>query len=330
MTSNAADRLLDPQAMLNLISAISNETSSAMAMRPSHACREQARPEQELRQLGDSGRHAPLARRRFVKRIVRATSLSAAAAVAATTLLESSAKAAIIADDDPRLATSRGTYTGATGEIGYYLAMPADTTAALPAITVLHEDCGLDEHIEDVTRRIALAGFVAIAPDFLSPHGGTPADEAAARQLIGEAGDAQTIGDAVAAIRFLEAHPATTGKIGVTGLCWGGDLAHRAAVAVPELGATVAWHGKPPPAEDAAKVRSPLMMHQAALDRRTTAAVTDYAAALDAAGVAYTLFIYEGVNGAFQNDTNQASYVPATAALAWQRTIDFFKAKLAT
>jgi carboxymethylenebutenolidase len=239
------------------------------------------------------------------------------------------AEAAIVAETDPRLATSRATFTGATGEVGAYLAMPADTLGPLPAIGVFHDDCGLGEHIEDVTRRLALAGFVVIAPDFLSPHGGTPASDADARRLIGEAGAAETIGDAVAAIRFLEAHPATTGKVGVTGSCWGGDLVHRAAIAVPELGAAVAWHGNPPPAEEAASVQAALMLHHAERDPRTDVAVTAYAAALEAAGVTHTLFVYEGVDEAFEDDTNEARYDPTAAALAWQRTIDFFQAKLA-
>ena len=260
--------------------------------------------------------------------MAQATGFSAAA-IAANAMLDSKAKAAIVADDDPQLVTSRATYTGATGEVSCYLAMPADTLGPLPAIGVFHEDCGLGAYIEDVTRRIALAGFVAIAPDFLSRHGGTPSSEAAARRLIGEAGAEATVGDAVAAIRFLEAHPATTGKVGVTGFCWGGDLVHRATIAVPELGAAVAWHGNPPPAENAASIQSPLMLHHAERDPRTNAVVADYAAALDDAGVTYTLFVYEGVQEAFEDDTNQARYNPAAAALAWQRTIDFFTAKLA-
>ena len=284
---------------------------------------------QELRQLGRTGSHAVLDRRRFVECMAQVTGFSAAA-VAANAMLDRTAKATIIATDDPRLTTSRATYTGATGEVDCYLAMPSDATVPLPAICVFHDDCGLEEHIEDVTRRLALTGFVVIAPDFLSPQGGTPPTDAAARRLIREAPADETLGDAVAAIRFLQTHPASTGKVGVTGSCWGGDLTHRAAVTVPELSAAVAWHGAPPPAEDATRITAPLMLHHAEQDPRTTTIVADYAAVLEAAGVTYTLFVYEGVNEAFEDDTNQARYNPAAAALGWQRTIDFFKATLDT
>jgi carboxymethylenebutenolidase len=252
------------------------------------------------------------------------------AAAVATTAIRSvgDAEAAMIAADDPRLATNRTTYDGVTGVVSCYLAMPSDATGPLPAICVFHDDCGLGEHIQDVCRRLALAGFLVIAPDFLSSQGGTPASDAAARRLIAEAHAAETLGDAVAAIRFLETHPATTGNVGVTGSCWGGDLTHRAAVTASGLCAAVAWHGAPPPAEDATKIEAALMLHHAEQDPRTGTIVADYAAVLDAAGVTYTLFVYEGVNEAFEDDTNQARYNPAAAALGWQRTIDFFKAKL--
>lgn len=300
-----------------------------MATPPSRAGPVQAATKQQTRQPGEAGSRAPLDRRRFVQRMGLATAFGAATVAAGGMRGGSDVEAAIVASDDPRLATSRTSYPGATGEVGCYLAMPADSTGPLPAIGVFHEDCGLVERIEDVTRRIALAGFVAIAPDFLSRQGGTPASKATARRLIGEPHATPTIGDAVAAIRFLEAHPTTTGKVGVTGFCWGGDLTHRAAVAVPELDAAVAWHANPPPVEYAASVQAALMMHHAERDPRIETAVAAYAAALDAAGVAHTLFVYEGVEMAFEDDTNQARYDPAAAALAWQRTIDFLQVKLA-
>jgi carboxymethylenebutenolidase len=209
-----------------------------------------------------------------------------------------------------------------------YLAMPAERDGPLPAIVVIHENRGLNPHIEDVARRAALEGFIVLAPDFLAPLGGTPADEDAARNLIRELDAAATVENAVAAVRFLQAHAATTGAVGVTGFCWGGALTNQTAVAVPDLGAAVAWYGRQPSADQAALIRAPLMLHYAGLDERINEGIPAYTAALDAAGVSYTMHMYEGANHAFHNDTNAARYDQAAAELAWQRTIDFFKANL--
>ncbi len=285
-------------------------------------------PPQEWIRLYDAYTHEHLDRRRFIDRMVQVTGGTAAATAAIAILENNYAKAALIDPADPRLTTERVTFEGATGPVQGYLARPADAAGPLPGIVVIHENRGLNPHIEDVARRAALEGFVALAPDFLSPLGGTPADEDEARNLIGQLDGAETVANSAAAVRFLASHDATTGQIGVTGFCWGGALTNRTAVAVPELGAAVAWYGGQPSAEDTAKIQAPLMLHYAELDERINAGIPAYEQALQAAGVTYTLHMYEGTNHAFHNDTNEARYDQAAADLAWSRTIDFFRQHL--
>ncbi len=287
-----------------------------------------ARLRQEWIKLYDAYTHEHLDRRRFIDRMVQVTGGTAAAAAAIAMLESNYAKAAIVAPDDPRLTIERVTFTGATGDMTGYLAMPADATEPLPGIVVIHENRGLNPHIEDITRRAALEGFVALAPDFLSPLGGTPADEDQAREMIGQLDGTQTVANSAAAVRFLADHEATTGRIGVTGFCWGGALTNRTAVAVPELGAAVAWYGGQPGAEDAARIQAPLMLHYAELDERINAGIPAYEAALQAADIPYTLHMYAGTNHAFHNDTNEARYNQEAAELAWSRTIAFFEEHL--
>jgi carboxymethylenebutenolidase len=286
------------------------------------------RVQQEWIRLYDAYTHEHLDRRKFIDRMVQVTGGTAAATAAIAVLENNYAAAAQVAPDDTRLVTERVTFEGATGELSGYLVIPADAQGPLPGIVVIHENRGLNPHIEDVARRAALEGFVALAPDFLSPLGGTPTDEDEARNLIGQLDGAETIQNSAAAIRYLAAHDATTGRIGVTGFCWGGALTNRTAVAVPELGAAVAWYGGQVDAEDAAKIRAPLMLHYAELDERINAGIPAYEAALEAAGVDYTTHIYAGTNHAFHNDTNAARYDAAAASLAWGRTIDFFADRL--
>jgi carboxymethylenebutenolidase len=287
-----------------------------------------ARLQQEWINLYDAYTHEHLDRRRFIDRMVQVTGGTAAATAAIAMLENNYAKAAIVPPDDARLTIERVTFTGATGDIAGYLAMPADAAEPLPGIIVIHENRGLNPHIEDVTRRAALEGFVALAPDFLSPLGGTPTDEDQAREMIGHLDGAQTIANSTAAVRFLAEHEATTGRIGVTGFCWGGALTNRTAVAMPDLGAAVAWYGGQPSAEDTAKIQAPLLLHYAELDERINAGIPAYEAALEAAGVPYTLHMYAGTNHAFHNDTNDARYNQEAAELAWSRTIAFFKEHL--
>jgi carboxymethylenebutenolidase len=197
-------------------------------------------------------------------------------------------------------------------------------------VVVIHENRGLNPHIEDVARRVALEGFVALAPDFLSPSGGTPDDEDQAREMIGALDPAQTLDNALAAVDFLATNEATNGNVGVVGFCWGGGMVNQVAVSAPDnLGAAVGYYGRQPAAEDVANIQAPIILHYAGLDERINAGIPAYEQALKANGVDYTIYMYDGVNHAFNNDTSEARYDQTAAELAWQRTIDFFKQNLA-
>ncbi len=284
---------------------------------------------QEIINLYDDYTHARLDRRSFMDQLSVIAGGSAAAAALLPLLKANQAQAALIAPDDARLAGERISFAGATGEISAYLVRPAAAGGPLPGVVVIHENRGLNAHIEDVTRRMALAGFLAMAPDFLSPAGGTPQDEDQARELIGKLDPAQTVANAKAALEALRGQSGSNGKVGAVGFCWGGGLVNQIAAAVPELGAGVAYYGRQPDAAAAAAIKAPLMLHYAGLDERINAGIPAYEEALKAAGANYQLFMYEGVNHAFNNDTSAARYDEAAANLAWDRTIDFFKQHLA-
>jgi carboxymethylenebutenolidase len=196
-------------------------------------------------------------------------------------------------------------------------------------VVVIHENRGLNPHIEDVARRLALEGFVALAPDFLSPQGGTPEDEDQAREMIGQLDQQQTVQNALAAVDFLEGHEATMDQVGVVGFCWGGALANQVAVNSADVDAVVPFYGRQPASSEASKIEAPLLLHYAGLDDRINAGIPEYEQALKDAEVDYTIHMYEGANHAFHNDTSEARYDPQAAELAWSRTIDFFKQHLA-
>ena len=277
----------------------------------------------------DEYTHLTLDRRRFMERLrVLAGSAGAAAAIAPM-LAANAASAAIIAPDDARLETGRVAFEGAMGEVAAYSARPADSGARLPAVIVIHENRGLNAHIEDVTRRMALEGFHAIAPDFLSVSGGTPADEDKARAMIGDLDGAQTTEDAVAAVAYLEGLDKTNGRVGAVGFCWGGGLVNQLAVHSADLKAGVAYYGRQASAQDAAKIQAAMLLHYAGLDERINAGIDAYRTALEAAGKDFTIHVYDGVNHAFNNDTSAARYDKAAADLAWSRTVAFFRKYLA-
>jgi carboxymethylenebutenolidase len=194
---------------------------------------------------------------------------------------------------------------------------------------VIHENRGLNPYIQDVARRVALEGFVALAPDFLSSKGGTPEDSDRAREMIRDLDQEQTVADAVAAVAYLKDRDGTTDKIGVIGFCWGGALANQVAVHSADVAAAVPFYGRQPDAADAAKIRAALLLHYAGLDERINAGIPEYEQALKDAGVDYTIYIYEGANHAFHNDTSEARYDKNAAELAWSRTIEFLKQHLA-
>lgn len=278
----------------------------------------------------DEYTHLTLDRRGFMEKLSRLAGSGAAAVTIAPLLAANSAHAAITAEGDPKLKAEQVSYPGSKSPLNGYLVRPADQNGKLPAVIVIHENRGLNPHIRDVARRVALEGFVALAPDFLSPLGGTPENEDQAREMISKLDPAQTVADEVATLKFLEGSELTTGKVGVVGFCWGGGAANDLAVAAPDLGAAVAYYGRQPKsAEDVARIEAPLMLHYAGMDERINAGIDAFKKALDAAGKQYTVYVYEGANHAFNNDTSEARYNKEAAELAWGRTIAFFKEKLA-
>jgi carboxymethylenebutenolidase len=209
-----------------------------------------------------------------------------------------------------------------------YLARPRQGKKH-PAVIVIHENRGLNAHIEDVARRAAKAGFLALAPDLLSASGGTPRDEDQAREKIGALDKQAAVADCVSLRRWLASHKHSTGKVGAVGFCWGGGMVNQLAVADPDLQAGVVFYGMSPDPAQVPAIKAKLLLHYAGLDERINASVPAYEAALKQAGVTYTLHMYDGVQHAFHNDTNAARYDAAAAALAWKRTIDFLNATLA-
>ncbi|HEY9548815.1 MAG TPA: dienelactone hydrolase family protein [Kiloniellaceae bacterium] len=283
---------------------------------------------QEIIDLYDEYTHLTLDRRRFFDHLTHVAG-GTAAAYALLPLLENNyAEAAMVAPDDSRLKTEKITFPGASGEMMGYLARPADASGSLPAVLVIHENRGLNPHIEDVTRRLALEGFLALGVDFLSPAGGTPPDEDQAREMIGALDMDQTVQDAVAAVDFLAAHPEGNGKVGAVGFCWGGAMSNQVAVNAPAISATVAYYGRQPSADQVARIKAPVMLHYAGLDERINAGIPEFEAALKENGVDYEIFVYDNVNHAFNNDTNAARYDEKAAEEAWTRTVNFFKEEL--
>ncbi|HEX7128244.1 MAG TPA: dienelactone hydrolase family protein [Thermodesulfobacteriota bacterium] len=284
--------------------------------------------DQRIIDLYDEYTHRPLERRVFLERLA-ALAGSTAAAMALLPILENDyAHAQQVSPDDPRLETSRVTFKGATGDVAGYLARPRGD-AKVPAVIVVHENRGLNAHIEDVARRVGAAGFVALAPDLLSPLGGTPKDEDRARDMIRQLDADKTVANLRAATAWLAKRPDTTGKVGAVGFCWGGGVVNQLAVAEPDLDAAVVFYGASPKPGQVPQIRAPLLLHYAGLDQRINETVPAYEQALKQASKDYTLYMYEGVNHAFHNDTAGARYDAQAAKLAWQRTVDFLKQKLA-
>ncbi len=285
---------------------------------------------QEMIDLYDAYTHLTLDRRGFMAKLTGLAGSAAAAAAIAPLIASNYAQAAIVAPDDSRLAVSEVTYAGGAGAVKAYLAMPAERTGKLPGVVVVHENRGLNPHIKDVARRMALEGFVALAVDLLSRQGGTPPTDEEAAKMFQGIDRAGLVADAVAAVPYLAGRAETNGQVGAVGFCFGGGIVNLMAVDSPELAAAVAYYGAQPPAADVPKIKAKLMLHYAGLDQRIDAGIPAFEAALKAAGVDYRLFIYEGVNHAFNNDTSAARYDKAAADLAWSRTVAFLKETLTT
>jgi carboxymethylenebutenolidase len=279
-------------------------------------------------ELYDEYTHGGLDRRSFLVRLARLAGSAAAAATLLPLLENSYAQAATIAPDNPNLKTGRGRFDSPDGAVTYYIARPSSRLKKRPAVVVIHENRGLNAHIEDVTRRLALAGFLAIAPDALSASGGTPADEDEARKRIGELDSEVTLRRYVAAVKHAADHERSTGKVGCVGFCWGGSMAGRLAANSPELAAAVVFYGMPPAADEAARIHVPLLLNYAGLDKRIDDAVPAFEATLKSAGVRFELYMYPNVDHAFHNDTNAARFNAAAAVLAWKRTVEFLTREL--
>ena len=291
---------------------------------------EPVRISQEMIRLYDEYTHLTLDRRDFMNKLARMTG-SAAAAAAIVPLLEANqARAAIVAEDDARLTAEDVAYPGASGDMKGYLAKPADATGKLPAVVVIHENRGLNPHIKDVVRRMGLEGFLALGPDFLSPSGGTPADEDQARDMIGKLDQAQTVANAVATVAFLKQHESSNGNVGAVGFCWGGGLVNQLAVNSPDLAAGVAYYGRVPEAADVSKIKARMLLHYAGLDERINEGIPAYRKALEDAKVEHQIHVYESANHAFNNDTSEARYSKEAADLAWSRTVEFLKGALSS
>ncbi|MBN2339318.1 MAG: dienelactone hydrolase family protein [Acidobacteria bacterium] len=231
-----------------------------------------------------------------------------------------------VAPSDPRLETERVRYPAGEGEMEAYLARPKGEKK-LPAVIVIHEIFGLNAHIEDVARRLALEGFFVIAPDALTASGGTAAAGGEVMAQMRQLDQAETVRNFSAAVRYLKTHPKTTGSVGCTGFCWGGAMTNQVAVNAPELAAAVPYYGTVPAAEDVPKIRAAMLCHYAGNDERINAGIPGFEAALKKAGIDCRIHVYEGTEHGFNNDTG-ARYHKEAAALAWKRTVDFFKEKL--
>ncbi len=282
--------------------------------------------DQRIIDLYDRFTHGDINRRAFLDRLAEIAGSSAAALALLPLLQNNYARAATVAPDDARLTIDTVSYDGPGARISGYLAR-LKSNGKRPAVIVIHENRGLNPHIRDIARRIALEGFLSLAVDMLSPLGGTPADEDKARELIGTLNADETARRIAAAVPFLERHAELTGSVGIVGFCWGGGIVNRVAVLAPDLKAGVIYYGLQVPAEQVTAIRAPLLLHYAGLDQRVNAGIAPYEAALKANNKRYTIYVYPNVNHAFNNDTSNRYDKPA-ADLAWSRTIAFFKANL--
>jgi len=283
---------------------------------------------QDIINLYDEFTHAPLQRRVFMERLAKLAG-SAAAAQALLVVLENNYAHAAVAESDSRITVEDTTFPAAGMDLNAHIAVPKGT-GKVPAIIVIHENRGLNPHTKDVARRFAVEGFLAIAPDALSPLGGYPGDEDKARELFGKIDAAQTTKSFAAAVEYAAKHPRSTGKVGAVGFCWGGGMVNQLiTINPPGLAAGVAFYGMQAKADQVPSIKVPLQLHYASLDERINAGIGAYEDALKANKVNYETHMYEGVNHAFFNDANAARYNEAAAAQAWQRTLDFFRKNLA-
>jgi len=282
----------------------------------------------QVNQLFTDYKKGNTTRRDFLRKLALYAGSTAAAMAMLPVLEDNFVKAAVPPESDEGLVTGNINYPGQNTEMKAFMARPAKE-GKFPAVIVIHENRGLNAHIEDVTRRMAKEGFLTIAPDALSPLGGTPKDDSAkATTMLRELDPGQTIQNFVAAVAYLKTNPLSTGKVGCTGFCWGGGMTNQVAVNAPDLNAAVPYYGSQPAIEDVAKIKAPIMAHYAGNDERINAGIAAFEDALKLNGKEYQIFMYEGAGHAFNNDSNPERYNEQAAKLAWERTIKFFKEKL--
>ena len=283
--------------------------------------------DQRLINLYDEYTHKPLKRDEFIRRLVELTG-SMAASMTVLPLIETKKNhIPLTSPDDPSLVAADITYSTPHTQMKGYLVMPS-TKEKRGAVIVVHENRGLNEHIRDVARRVAKAGYIALAPDGLSPKGGTPSNEDEARGLFPTLDPDQTLANFAAAVPYLRSLDVCNGKVGVVGFCWGGAMANRLAFRGDQIACAVPYYGRPADPSDIRPTQTRLLLQYAGLDTRVNEGLPSYEEALKANKVAYVLHIYEGAQHAFNNNTSEARYNPTIAALAWERTLALFQETL--
>jgi carboxymethylenebutenolidase len=286
--------------------------------------------DQRIIDLYDAYTHSRISRRDFMDRATAIVGSAAAASSMLAALKSDPAKAETVPANDPRLVTETVSYDAGGTKISGQLVRLKEK-GKRPAVIVVHENRGLVPHIQDVARRIALEGFLTLAVDMLTPYGGTPNDEDKARELFAASiKPDETATRIAAAVPFLEKHAESTGKVGAVGFCWGGGMVDRVAMLSPDLAAAIAYYGPIPPLDKVAAIKAPLLLHYAGLDTNVNPKIPEFEAALKANNKKYTLYMYENVNHAFNNDTAGPRYNKEAADLAWGRTIAFLKEHLGT
>ncbi len=283
--------------------------------------------DQRIIDLFDEYTHKPLRREEFMKRLTTLTGSTAATMTILPLLEVNYAKAATIPSQDDRILAERIVYPGDGTEMKGYIARPKGN-GKYAAVVVIHENRGLNPHIEDVARRVALAGYLALAPDALSPQGGTPADADQARDMFQKLDATKNLNNFIKAFDYLKGRPDCNGKFGTVGFCWGGGMVNQLAVHVPALKAAVAFYGRQPEASEVPGIKAAVQLHYAGTDERINAGIPAYEEALKKANVKYELYSYEGAQHAFHNDTAPTRYNEAAAKLAWERAITFFQKNL--
>lgn len=283
--------------------------------------------DQKIVNLYDTYSEGLMDRREFISKLAVLAGGTAAACSLMPLLENKYAIANVIPENDPRIQSENIQYPGVAGDVNAHLVLPKGENR-VPGVIVIHEIWGLNPHIKDVARRFAVEGFMAIAPDALSPLGGTPDDPDKARPMFQRLDNKETVDNFVAAVKYLQTHPRSNGNVGVTGFCWGGGMANQVAVNSPDLKAAVPYYGAQPLSEDVPKIKASMLIHYAGDDERINKGIPAFEEALKKANTDYKIFMYEGAKHAFNNDTNAARYNKEAAQLAWKRTVEFFSEKL--